>query len=413
MILVTGGTGTVGSRLVELLLERSERVRVFSRDAEQARGRFDGRAEVAQGDFGDLDSIKTALTGVDRVFLLTASAQREHEHNVIEAARAAGVRRLVKLSVLGADERAPMRYARVHRTAEKEVEASGLGYTILRPAAFMQGFLESATGGSIYTCAEDGRVAMVDVSDIAAVAAAALTEDGHEGKTYTLTGPEALSYDEMAATLSEATGRQITHIRVPPEALIQGMTGAGVPDWLAEDLAAQFAVFAAGQGGEVSGDVAAVIGRRARSLDAFAREEFAVISTEATSTLGPEVFTASMPNIFTDDVEATAAFYRVQLGFAQSLRVPSEGRPEHVVLRLGDSMLALSTPRAARAAGLHPTTGNPFELIIWCTDVDREAARLRAAGATVVIEPYQHVAGHRRAYVADPDGNWVALVDAH
>lgn len=124
------------------------------------------------------------------------------------------------------------------------------------------------------------------------------------------------------------------------------------------------------------------------------------------------MITSSMPNLFTRDIEAAVAFYRDQLGFSQSFQVPDPGRPEHVVLGLGDSRLALSTPRAAVAAGLDPTTGNPFELVIWCDDVDGETARLQAAGATIVVEPYRHPAGHRRSYVADPDGNWVALVDA-
>jgi lactoylglutathione lyase len=121
--------------------------------------------------------------------------------------------------------------------------------------------------------------------------------------------------------------------------------------------------------------------------------------------------TRSMPNIFTRDIESSVAFYRDQLGLSERFRFPPEGRPEHVVL--GDSQLALSSPRAAEATGLAPTAGNPFELVVWCDDVDSEAARLRAAGATIVIEPYDHLAGHRRAYVADPDGNWLALVDAH
>jgi catechol 2,3-dioxygenase-like lactoylglutathione lyase family enzyme len=122
--------------------------------------------------------------------------------------------------------------------------------------------------------------------------------------------------------------------------------------------------------------------------------------------------TTSMPNLFTRNMDDATAFYRDQLGFSQTFRFPAEGRAEHIVLKLGDSQLALSSPRAAEAAGLDPTAGNPFELVVWCDDVDAEATRLRAAGAGVVIEPYDHVAGHRRAYVADPDGNWLALVDA-
>lgn len=120
----------------------------------------------------------------------------------------------------------------------------------------------------------------------------------------------------------------------------------------------------------------------------------------------------SMPNMFTGDVERAAAFYRDQLGFAPALRVPADGSPDHVVLRLGHSELALSTDRAVAAAGLHPSRGNPSELVVWCDDVDGEATRLSAAGASVLVEPYDHIAGHRRAYIGDPDGNWVALVDA-
>ncbi|MGH3611844.1 MAG: VOC family protein [Pseudonocardia sp.] len=120
----------------------------------------------------------------------------------------------------------------------------------------------------------------------------------------------------------------------------------------------------------------------------------------------------SMPNIFTRDIDAAIVFYRDQLGFAQKDRFPGEGRPEHVVLELGESLLALSTPGAVAAVGLDPTSGNTFELVIWCADIDQEVARLRAVGVAVVVEPYDHIGGHRRSYLADPDGNWLALVDA-
>jgi lactoylglutathione lyase len=119
-----------------------------------------------------------------------------------------------------------------------------------------------------------------------------------------------------------------------------------------------------------------------------------------------------MPNLFTSDIEAALGFYRDRLGFTPSFRFPPAGRPEHVVLELGGSRLALSTDRAITAAGLQPERGNPFELVVWCDDVDAEAERLGASGAAVVVAPYDHPAGHRRAYVSDPDGNWLALVDA-
>lgn len=119
-----------------------------------------------------------------------------------------------------------------------------------------------------------------------------------------------------------------------------------------------------------------------------------------------------MPNLFTDDVDRAADFYRDQLGFTQIIRQPPHGRAEHVVLRLGGSLLALSTPAAVTAVGLTPGAGRSLEVIVWCADVDGETARLRAGGVPVLVEPYRHVGGHRRSYVADPDGNWVALIDA-
>lgn len=121
------------------------------------------------------------------------------------------------------------------------------------------------------------------------------------------------------------------------------------------------------------------------------------------------MFTSLMPHLFTADIDRATAFYRDQLGFRQTFRYPADGRPEHVELRLGDSVLALSTRDAAHGAGLAPTAGNPLELIVWCDDVDAAVAALRAEGAPVLAEPYNHVA-HRRASVSDPDGNWVALI---
>ena len=282
MIFVTGGTGTVGSRLMPLLLAKGEQVRLFSRDVDKARTQVGERAGIIQGDLRDPDAVRAALDGSDRIFLLTGSHaatsepgdQLQLEENVIAAAKDASIRRVVKVSVVGADEQSPLQYARGHRKVEKELEASGLAYTLLRCTAFMQNFFETVADGSIYTSAQDGRVPLVDARDIAAVAAVALTEDGHEGRIYDVTGPEAITYDEAARTLSEATGERITHVRVPEEGVVAGMTNAGLPEWLARDLAAQYAMFAAGAGGEPSGDVAAVTGRSARSLRAFADEEF-------------------------------------------------------------------------------------------------------------------------------------------
>lgn len=281
MILVTGATGTIGSRLVELLLVDGEHVRALARDPEAARVTLGEDPEIVRGDFDDPDSLAAALAGADRLFLLTSrtpepGGQLAHERALIRAATRAGVGHVVKLSALGADERSPVGYARRHREAEVELAATSLAHTVLRPEGFMQNFIETVVGGAFYTCAREGRVALVDTRDVAAVAAAVLADPGpHAGRTYALTGPAAVSFDDAAAALSAAAGTDIRHISIPRADLVEAMTGAGLPPWFADDLAAQYGVFAAGRGEQPSGDVAAILHREPLSVQDFAREVFA------------------------------------------------------------------------------------------------------------------------------------------
>jgi lactoylglutathione lyase len=121
-----------------------------------------------------------------------------------------------------------------------------------------------------------------------------------------------------------------------------------------------------------------------------------------------------MTNLFTPDIHRAMAFYRDLIGFTQTYQYPSTGQPEHAEFRLGHFMLALSSVEAARTVSLpEPRPGNPVELVIWCDDVDAELSRLTARGTPVLVKPFEHVAGHRRASVEDPDGNWVTLVGEH
>ena len=123
------------------------------------------------------------------------------------------------------------------------------------------------------------------------------------------------------------------------------------------------------------------------------------------------MFSSSMPNLYSADVAASAHFYGEVLGFSQTFQYPPTGTARHVELRLGDSMLAITSYAAVSETGLPaPSTGHTQELVVWCDNVDAAVSRARSAGAPVLVEPYNHVAGHRRAYVADPDGNWLAFV---
>lgn len=122
-------------------------------------------------------------------------------------------------------------------------------------------------------------------------------------------------------------------------------------------------------------------------------------------------FLSVMPHLYTADVDRAAAFYRDLLGGTQTFKYPAEGPAQHVELRIGDVTIALSGQDAVAAQGLPANSpGHPMELTAWCDSTDEAVAALRAAGTPVLVEPYNHPAGHRRAYVSDPDGNWIAIV---
>ncbi|WP_047980208.1 VOC family protein [Ornithinibacillus contaminans] len=123
------------------------------------------------------------------------------------------------------------------------------------------------------------------------------------------------------------------------------------------------------------------------------------------------MFLSAHPDLYTKDIHQALKFYRDLLGFKQTFQFPKEGEPEHVELRLGDSMIAITTNTAAAIGGVSaPTPGHPFQLTVWADDADEEISRLQEAGVPVIIDTHDHKAGNRRAYVTHPDGNWVAIV---
>lgn len=280
MILVIGATGTVGSEVVRQLVATGERPRALVRDPATARQRLGDQVEHVVGDLDRPETIAAALAGVDRVFLLTtqSSRQPEWERAVIGAAARAGVGQLVKLSVFRANEQSPLQVARQHGQAERVLAQSGLAATILRPVFFMQNLLAMVHDGAIATAAGDGRVAMVDARDIAAVAVATLTGGGHAGKTYTLTGPEALSFYQVASVLSRQTGRPLRHVRVPPDKVRVALQGRGVAAWYADDMAKLHSMLAVGYEEVVTDDIYRVTGRPPRTLAQFAGDHAGVLT---------------------------------------------------------------------------------------------------------------------------------------
>ena len=279
MILITGATGTVGSEVVRAVRERGERVRAFVRDPEKAREMLGDGVELAIGDFADARSVRAALDGADEVFLSCADDPRrvEWETSAIAAAAAAGVRRIVKLSAATAEPGSPVAFWDWHGQVEQHLRASGIASVILRPSWYMSNLLASAeqVAGErrLYAPAGGARIAMIDPRDVGAAAAAVLsTAAGHDGRTYVLTGPEAITFAQVAAELSAATACGIEFVDVPDEDARQGMIQRGVPDFVAEQVVKAFAMLRQGAAEQVTATVESLTGSPARDFAAFARD---------------------------------------------------------------------------------------------------------------------------------------------
>jgi uncharacterized protein YbjT (DUF2867 family) len=231
-ILVTGATGNVGSRLVKLLSSRGHSVRAFARKGD-AGARFGDRVEVAVGDFTDKASLRRAMDGVSHMYLLSAGPNLEqYEANAIDAAKDARLQLVVKHSVAGAQYKASD-IPRWHRAGEERLEASGLPSAFIRPASFASNALFWAgtikAQDTVYGALGEAALPVIDPDDIAEVAAKVLTEPGHSGKTYEISGPEPLTTAQQVETLGNVLGRPLKYVNVPDSAARESMLGMGMP----------------------------------------------------------------------------------------------------------------------------------------------------------------------------------------
>lgn len=272
MILVIGATGNIGGRALRDLAGAGVAVRALSRNPSKLPSLGD-HIETVAGDLDHPDTIAAALAGIDRVLLSAASSNPVlHEANVIRQAREAGVEHLVLISSLGVEYGVGSGPA--HQPGEVALRSSGLSWTILRGMAYMTNALRwrdtIRSSGAFYEPTGTGRQAMIDPEDIGAVAAKVLTTPGHEGMTYELTGPEALSSDDYAAKLAAAVGRPIRHVDIPADAFRDAMLKAGVPQVVLDPVAGFYALVKAGRLDMVTPTVEEIVGAPAGTFDAWA-----------------------------------------------------------------------------------------------------------------------------------------------
>ena len=272
-ILAIGATGTVGRHLVPHLVDRGLPVRALVRNRAAD---LPAAVDRVIGDLADPGTLGPALAGVDAVYLACGNhpAQVAWETAVIDAAAAAGVQRIVKLSALDAAIGSPVAFADAHGRIEAHLQASGIEHVLLRPAFLMSNLLAAADGvrqaGAIFLPAAGAKIAMVDPRDVAAVAAVALTET--VARELPLTGPAVVTFDDIAAELSDVMGRRVGFVPVPDDAAVEQLVAAGAPEWFATNLVTQFGLLRQGTQAQARDTVHTVLGREPRSVGTFLRD---------------------------------------------------------------------------------------------------------------------------------------------
>jgi uncharacterized protein YbjT (DUF2867 family) len=280
-ILVTGATGKTGIEVVKQLLAKGEAVKAGAHHPEKATALFGKGVEIAPLDLGRRETFAAALRDVDRVYLLAVTGETAADQALmpfVDQAKAAGVRHTVYMTARGVemDEGNPM------RKVERYIEQSGVAYTFLRPSWFMQNFSSGFIApmilgmGGIFLPAADAKTSFIDARDIAAVGVAALTEAGHAGKAYALTGGQALTYGEAAEILSRAAGKPIRYVALSDEDFRDSLLAQG---WKVDQVAMFSNLFRGvrqGWAASVSADLANALGRPPITLEQFAHDHAAV-----------------------------------------------------------------------------------------------------------------------------------------
>lgn len=271
-ILVTGASGNIGRPLVAALTAQNANVKAMSSKAIAATA----TANSVAGDFADPPSLQRAFAGIDTLFLLLPLAPNKLDlaRHAVVAAKAAGVKHIVRSSGAGADASSPVALARLQGQIDQMVVDSGLAYTFLRPSGFMQNWINYSAGqikgGTVYAPHGQGAQSVVDARDIADAAAAVLLNPAaHAGRAYTLTGAEALTDAQMLATIAGVIGRTVNCVDVPEAAAEQAMQGMGMAAVMIEWFMSLNHVIKQGWAAGITDDVQTLTGHAPRRFADF------------------------------------------------------------------------------------------------------------------------------------------------
>jgi uncharacterized protein YbjT (DUF2867 family) len=270
MILLTGATGTIGRATMTALRAANAAFKVAARNPPDLHAQ--GVPSVAF-DWDQPASYLPALQGVDRLFLLTPNSERQVGYILlaVAAAKRSGVRHIVRLSVMGADAEPGIILGRQHGAAEREIRASGIDWTMLRPTFFMDNFVryygvDPHKDSQVVLPNGDGKAAWVDPADVGEVAARVLCTDRYGGSVIDLTGPELLSTAEALSVLGSVLGHRYTYVDVPGQAAREAMEKTGMPAWLVDAFLELHALIRQGHAPTLTSGVQQVLGRPPRSM---------------------------------------------------------------------------------------------------------------------------------------------------
>jgi uncharacterized protein YbjT (DUF2867 family) len=282
MILITGATGTIGSHVLSLLTGKGGALRAMTRDPARLEVATAGadNVEVVKADYGNPASLRPAVAGVHTLFLLTVPASPSPDHDIamLDAARAAGVTRVVRLSAIGTGEADDegRTIGAWHALAEEAVRTSGLAWTLLRPTTFASNCLGWAgmirAGEPVANLTGTGAQGIVDPRDVAAVAVETLTSPGHAGRTYTLTGPDLLTVADQADVVAKALGQTVEVVDTPVDAAREQMLAAGMDPSVVDMYATGLAWARSGHNAVVTDDVARILGRPPTSFETWVEQ---------------------------------------------------------------------------------------------------------------------------------------------